>query len=511
MKKLLLLSGLLLSALFASAQCELIDNWDFENVSCSDPALMFSNDCAGQNWGCFNNTPTLELTVNMNFMPLGPTGSAYALLVPSTATNTNPTSDMIFYNPISADLISEGLYDMSFDFASLIDSDGESDPGGIMIFAVEPNDLNPTCPIGSMTLDDINNLDSKVLFFRKINAGVWVHIEEEVLITVPNNASGNVALIIASFSGNKPASMGFDNFCITPVECEPTCTVENNLTSCSTSNSTGYVRVSCDNIVSFSWDFPAGSTADVVDGQGESILVNASPGVYVLTTIDEDGCSYKQEFEIIETCCEVPPYACDAPENLSCQVGKGNVVLSWDPVLLANSYEIQVKFNDQECGCSGLFGLTYDYFSTTNQVSIPVSQSTCFSWKVKSICSEGMRSDFSAPMCYKHFQCFPRTKGLVSDMHEDLLIDKATASPILFPNPTKEEINFKIELKEKGDVQVNMIDINGKLIQRFDFGEVQAGTFSTVLEPRTKLPAGTYFIQTMIGETHFQNKLIITD
>ena len=80
---------------------------------------------------------------------------------------------------------------------------------------------------------------------------------------------------------------------------------------------------------------------------------------------------------------------------------------------------------------------------------------------------------------------------------------------IFFPNPSDGEFNLKFNLEEEGDVKINIIDFNGKVI----FKE-KLKNFSEQYDKKIDIkeqPAGTYFLNVQQNGKMSTSKIIITD
>ncbi|MBL4709103.1 MAG: T9SS type A sorting domain-containing protein [Flavobacteriales bacterium] len=88
-----------------------------------------------------------------------------------------------------------------------------------------------------------------------------------------------------------------------------------------------------------------------------------------------------------------------APENLDCTLNRSSQLLTWSSVSNAVSYEIEFYYNDPACCGTGNPG-SITIPIPVNGTSYVVSTTTsCFSWRVRSICSDGTRSAWSKSLC----------------------------------------------------------------------------------------------------------------
>src|SRR5690606_30709968 len=94
--------------------------------------------------------------------------------------------------------------------------------------------------------------------------------------------------------------------------------------------------------------------------------------------------------------------SCVTPVNLDCQWINNSYFLSWGTVPGVSGYEVVVTYNDPACCDSGVVSTT-TYPTTTSYIYLPGD--SCFSWKVRSVCTTIDVSDWSDTLCV----CTPDT------------------------------------------------------------------------------------------------------
>ncbi len=101
-------------------------------------------------------------------------------------------------------------------------------------------------------------------------------------------------------------------------------------------------------------------------------------------------------------CVCTPDTGCETPVNLDCEWINNSYHLSWGSVVGASGYEVFLTYNDPACCSSGTVSTT-TYTITATDIYLP--DDSCFSWKVRAICSSSSVSDWSDTLCV----CTPDT------------------------------------------------------------------------------------------------------
>lgn len=138
--------------------------------------------------------------------------------------------------------------------------------------------------------------------------------------------------------------------------------------------------------VSYEWAF---NTVDNIVGTG-SCFTPSGYGTYYVIATDLYGCTKTQSFTVINCC---------PPTNLNCTLSADGQTLSWDLIPGVSTYQISISYNDPNC-CGNSTELPYSNLITvTGSEYIVPSLTSCFSWRVRSLCSANEVSNFSDPMC----------------------------------------------------------------------------------------------------------------
>lgn len=80
---------------------------------------------------------------------------------------------------------------------------------------------------------------------------------------------------------------------------------------------------------------------------------------------------------------------------------------------------------------------------------------------------------------------------------------------IVSPNPVRETATLKFSLSEKLDVSRFIANMQGKIVQKASYGELEPGTHEQTVDVRN-LPAGSYLVNLRVGNKTVRQKLIVT-
>lgn len=88
-----------------------------------------------------------------------------------------------------------------------------------------------------------------------------------------------------------------------------------------------------------------------------------------------------------------------------------------------------------------------------------------------------------------------------------LQTSKESSDAFMYPNPTNDNSTLQYTLQNTSDVDILIIDMQGKTVGQFHFKQQMAGVHSEVL-PLSALNSGTYLIQCKTGKELISSKLI---
>jgi hypothetical protein len=149
----------------------------------------------------------------------------------------------------------------------------------------------------------------------------------------------------------------------------------------------------------YTWDFgdnhivttSSSSIHHTYDSNGLYIVTAT---IYAINNTTGDTCSRTYTDTVIISDCGA---SCPSPIDLKCEQTNTAQTLSWSPVLNAVSYEIELIYNDANCCSSG--GTVSSTIIPLNSTSFMLSSAKCFSWRVRSICTDSTLSKWSESKC----------------------------------------------------------------------------------------------------------------
>lgn len=80
----------------------------------------------------------------------------------------------------------------------------------------------------------------------------------------------------------------------------------------------------------------------------------------------------------------------------------------------------------------------------------------------------------------------------------------------IFPNPTQEQFTIEYELTAKSDVEVSLIDMQGRLVKQISVASVTPGLHQIKLNATNlNLTPGTFIVRLVAGKSMFNKILLI--
>jgi hypothetical protein len=96
----------------------------------------------------------------------------------------------------------------------------------------------------------------------------------------------------------------------------------------------------------------------------------------------------------------------------------------------------------------------------------------------------------------------------IQDVHEVIASNSKTNYHIeIAPNPFFESANIKLNLDKKEVVQVDIIDIQGRIVKDIHRGELEAGDYSFEFRPGSDIQATYFYVRMKIGAKTFSKPI----
>jgi hypothetical protein len=334
----------------------------------------------------------------------------------------------------------------------------------------------------------------------------------------PNGITSSSSFVFASPNESWTVEITGPNGCEYTVTyqlcCVEPCEVISDLTACAEEGDYGFIVIDCPDDYYFFWEGGGtdGSAAIEISCAGQSILLQAAQGTYDLTVEnnDGDGCEVSYSWEIIEDCCEEK---CPAPTRLSCEPNN-LILLEWEQVPNASEYLVTITPNAEACDCEGIQSDPITVEVGDNEYFIPYTLYSCFSWSVSSICADGQISEPSTLMCFTGGQDCSEAKGenlnLITNKERKETNESTQNSELVSfsPNPTAGEVNILLELETESNVQLEVLDIQGKRVDEVLYLD-QLGKVNLTWNANAKLSGGTYFFKITTSSWTTSKKLLI--
>ena len=301
--------------------------WDFEE-NCGTTSNAVYNGCFAD-WISTHGSPDQATPLS---------GSSKAISMAFNVFTCNGTETSQRGDGVALEFTPEGecYRSISFDLQSLFGRTFES----VGLYAVPSNVVfntsgtNPSCsnnegltpalPSSAVTLWEVSN--------QSISTSTTTITLNTVNIPPNTEYLWFRAEIANTGAGAQNYDLLFlDNFKLTQ-ECLDGCpmpTFEQDLLSCPEIGTMGFVSVALHPLQgagTFTWTLPAGSSANTISSGGNSVLYNATPGLYSVS-IAAGECEYVYNFTINEFCCSderaqqitppVSPHMTDPAEDIS--------------------------------------------------------------------------------------------------------------------------------------------------------------------------------------------------
>lgn len=201
------------------------------------------------------------------------------------------------------------------------------------------------------------------------------------------------------------------------------------------------------------------------------------PGMFTIVVTfsmtDDSGCKHELPpvtalFDWTGCDCQnmVPPSVFDC--DVETEMANTSQILTWNAVSAAVSYEVEVIYNDADCcvNPNNLPILTETYTRNINTLGLMAGR--CFSWKVRSVCSDGSKSSWSAKQCSCETSGLGSPKSAIQSNEERITDEslKLTAVPNPATNHVDITMNGVLMDVNLNDTEMIIYDMAGRVIYR---------------------------------------------
>ena len=113
---------------------------------------------------------------------------------------------------------------------------------------------------------------------------------------------------------------------------------------------------------------------------------------------------------------------------------------------------------------------------------------------------------------YEEYKIMPRENSDL-EISDSLIVIPETSELLIYPNPSKSTVNFKLNesIFDQGNVKIEIIDINGRTVMDLFNGELK--TDKLIWNGRTfngkEAPTGIYFFRMEMGSEEKTQKFVI--
>lgn len=185
---------------------------------------------------------------------------------------------------------------------------------------------------------------------------------------------------------------------------------------------------------------------------------------------------------------------CPAPTNLSTSnITSTSAQLNWVPPACASKFQLLYKVSTATAWTKVMTtGASYALGGLT--------ASTKYKWKIRTQCVS------TAPKVYSPYSTVATfTTGAIKTSGD---VVTTPAMLEVFPNPLANSATIRLHLDKSSHLQLQLLDVQGRVVQMLFEGMADAGTFQTTLL-RDQLASGIYLLQMTADDTIITEKLVI--
>ncbi|HYK46123.1 MAG TPA: T9SS type A sorting domain-containing protein [Parafilimonas sp.] len=244
------------------------------------------------------------------------------------------------------------------------------------------------------------------------------------------------------------------------------------------------------------WDADfGGSEFEFLNG-----LQQTNDGGYILGGYSASGISGDKtedtkgfnDFWIVKTTADSA--SCNIPTDLrTTNIRSEGATLKWDTLAGVTNYEVEYRI-------AGGFSDWTIISTTTNQTTIAgLFSGTQYEWKVRSVCSEKLSSEWSVKETFMTSFAAQAVENFSSTTLAGLQV---------YPNPLVEFATVSFSLANASTVRISITDMSGKILQTIIDQNFLAGRHEVKLN-RGSLVAGMYLLQVKINDGLTVRKILV--
>jgi len=260
---------------------------------------------------------------------------------------------------------------------------------------------------------------------------------------------------------------------------------------------------------------PSGPITASVSGT-QFVLPSSLPDCfsYQVSSVNENGIisnpSESACFHPEVICDEVDPDPCEEPEQpgpLACDQGEGKTFVSWPEAAGATSYTVTLTFGGPCCN-EEVESRTFIYQITGTQIGLPAGYGDCYSITVEAHCTDFSTSTPSGTICFTEEGCIDNGEGGGKDKSDELSLEVSLSNSLyIYPNPTSDFINIRLESVLESSLNVSLIGSDGRVLN-YSSHDLQYG-YNLIQMNTETIVNGIYFLQLEIGQEKHYERIII--
>lgn len=185
--------------------------------------------------------------------------------------------------------------------------------------------------------------------------------------------------------------------------------------------------------------------------------------------------------------------ACPVPASLSVSnITTTSATLNWLPAACTDLYQLQYR-------ASSVTSWTKINGSGASLPLTDLNPGTKYKWKIRTKCVNTPKvfSPFSAVNTFITSSVKFESKSLTT-----------AGSLEVFPNPLNNQATIQYQLERNSTLQIDLLDVQGKVVRPVFVGHVEAGTFQVTLN-RDQLASGVYLLQLISDEGIMTKKVVL--